>query len=305
MDKTPKVWLITGATSGLGLSLINTLSSSPSNLIIATGRNITTRFPRPIPPNTTLLDLDVTSPLPTITSTITAALSIHGRIDVLVNNAGISRMSVLEEMDEKLLRDVLEVNLFGAVKVTQAVVRHMRERREGTVVFVGAGMGWVGLPFLGGYSMSKGGLTMFAETLQKEIAPFGLRTVIFEPGGFDSDLTVTREGEAFAQPPEAKEYVELFSKVYGSGGIPPSQGDVNKVPQAIIDVVKGEGLAKGRQFPLRVALGPDALDAIRQKCNEQLHLLDEWEDVSLSVMHEGRRETSRWLLDGCSMLNKS
>jgi hypothetical protein len=148
-------------------------------------------------------------------------------------------------------------------------------------------------------------MTVFAETLQKEIAPLGLRTVIFEPGGFDSDLTVTRDGETFAQPPKAEEYVELFGKVYGSGGIPPSQGDVNKLPQAIIDVVKGEGLAEGKQFPLRVALGPDAMDAMRQKCNEQLQLLDEWEDVSLSVMHEGQRETSRWLLDGCSILNKS
>ncbi|KAK0625894.1 hypothetical protein B0T14DRAFT_411945, partial [Immersiella caudata] len=283
------VWLITGATTGLGLSLLHTLSSPPSSasLIIATGRNITARFPHPIPPNTTLLDLDVTSPLPTIASTISTALAIHGRIDVLVNNAGISRMGVCEEMGEEMLREIFEVNLFGAVKVTRAVVRHMRERREGTVVFVGAGMGWVGLPFLGGYSMSKGALTMFAETLQKEITPLGLRTVIFEPGGFDSDLTVTREGETFAQPPEAKEYVELFDKVYGSGGIPPSQGDVNKLPQAIVGVIKGEGLATGKPFPVRVILGPDALDAIRQKCNEQLQLMDEWEDVSLSVMHEG------------------
>jgi hypothetical protein len=146
---------------------------------------------------------------------------------------------------------------------------------------------------------------VFAESLQKEITPLGLRSVIFEPGGFDSDLTVSREGESFAQPPQADEYTELFGKVFGSGGIPPSPGDINRLPGAIIDVVKGEGLAAGRPFPVRVVLGPDALDAVRQKCNEQLKLLDTWEDVSLSVMHEGRRETSRWLLDGCSILNKS
>ncbi|KAK3346482.1 hypothetical protein B0T25DRAFT_279341 [Lasiosphaeria hispida] len=300
----PLIWLLTGCTSGSGLSLAHAISSR-GDLVIATGRSITTRLPSPSSPGITLLDLDITSPLPLISSTITAALSIHGRIDVLVNNAGISRMASLEEMDEEMLRGVFEVNLFGAVKVTQAVLPHMRSQKQGTVVFVGAGMGWVGLPFLGGYSMSKAALSMFAESLQKEIAPLGLRSVIFEPGGFDSDLTVSREGEQFAQPPQVDEYVELFGKTFGSGGIPPSPGDISKLPEAIIDVVKGEGLAKDRPFPVRVVLGPDALDAVRQKCNEQLQLLDNWEDVSLSMMHEGRRETSRWLLDGCSILNKS
>jgi hypothetical protein len=147
--------------------------------------------------------------------------------------------------------------------------------------------------------------TVFAESLQKEIAPLGLRSVVFEPGGFDSDLAISREGEPFVQAPQANEYAELFGKVFGGGGIPPSPGDIKKLPEAIIDVVKGEGLAAGKPFPVRVVLGPDALDAVRQKCNEQLQLLDKWEDVSLSVMHDGRRETSRWLLDGCSILNKS
>ncbi|KAK3342205.1 hypothetical protein B0T25DRAFT_574506 [Lasiosphaeria hispida] len=90
--------------------------------------------------------------------------------------------------------------------------------------------------------------TVFAESLQKEITPQGLRSVIFEPGGLDSDLTVSREGEQFAQAPQADD----------------------KLPGAIINVVKGEGSAKGRPFPVRVVLGPDALDAVRQKGNEQL-----------------------------------
>jgi len=145
---------------------------------------------------------------------------------------------------------------------------------------------------------------VFAEGLQKELTPLGLRSVIFEAGGFESNLTVAREGEQFAQPPQAEDYVALFGKTFG-GDLPELMGDINKLTSAIVDVVKGEGLAKGRPFPVRVVLGPDALDAIRQKCSEQMQLLDTWEDVALSVMVEGRRETSSWLLDGCSMLNKN
>jgi NAD(P)-dependent dehydrogenase (short-subunit alcohol dehydrogenase family) len=154
----PQVWLLTGCTSGSGLSLAHAISAR-GDLVIATGRSITNRLPSPSSPNITLLDLDITSPLASIRDTITTAISIHGRIDVLVNNAGISRLAALEEMSEEMLRGVFEVNLFGAVKMTQTVLPHMRSRKEGTVVFVGAGMGWVGLPFFGGYSMSKAALT--------------------------------------------------------------------------------------------------------------------------------------------------
>ena len=156
MPTQPQVWLLTGISPSpsLGLSLLHALSSRGA-LVLATGRSLTTRLPSP-PHNVTLFDLDVTSPLPQIQSTIAAALAVHGRIDVLVNNAGVSRLATLEEMDEDAMREVMEVNFWGAVKVTRAVLAAgMRERGEGTVVFVGAGMGWVGLPFLGGYSVSK------------------------------------------------------------------------------------------------------------------------------------------------------
>lgn len=151
---------------------------------------------------------------------------------------------------------------------------------------------------------------MYAEALQKEITPLGLRSIIFEPGGFESDLTVPRDGAPnTGGPTQTDDYRPLFDNVFGpKSGIPSSAkapSDIAKICEAIIDVIKGEGLAKGRPAPVRVVLGPDSMDAIRQKCHEQLKLLDDWEDVSLSVMKEGSRETSRWLLDNCSILNKN
>ncbi|KAK5651950.1 hypothetical protein OQA88_11492 [Cercophora sp. LCS_1] len=299
-----QVWLITGSTTGFGLSLSAYLSSL-GDIVIATGRRASTRLAHLTSPTFHPLDLDITSPPSEIQSVISHAVSLHGRIDVLVNNAGLSRLSSLEEGSPELMTKLFETNFFGAVKATQAVLPYMRNQKNGTVVFIGAGLGLVGMPFFGWYSVTKAALSMFAETLQKEIGPLGLRSVIFEPGGFDSELA-GRAGMEMRKP-GVEDYVPLWEgtfKRFGSGVAPRMPGDISKLPGVIVDVVKGEGLSKGRPWAVRVVLGPDALDAVRQKCGEQLVLLDRWEDVSLSVMTEGCRETTRWLLDGCSILEK-
>lgn len=299
----PLVWLITGCTSGIGLALVNGIAARGDN-VIATGREAHSRLAHLKSDNVALLDLDVTAPLSEIQSTVAQAVTIFGRIDVLVNNAGKSRMSSLEEASEVFLKSIFDVNLFGAIKTTQAMLPHMRAAKTGTVVFIGAGLGWVSMPFLTPYSLTKASLTMFAEGLQKEISPLGLRSLVVEPGGFETDLTVSRDGEPFGGLPQIDDYIPLFGKVFGGGEMPDVPGDITKLPNAIIDIVKGEGLAKGRPFPLRVLLGADSLDAIRQKCNEQLQLIEAWEDVTLSVVAEGYKDTSPWLLKNCSILPK-
>ncbi|KAK4216519.1 hypothetical protein QBC37DRAFT_385409 [Rhypophila decipiens] len=302
------VWLITGCTSGSGLALVHAIVSR-GDKVIATGRGATTRLASlqsSSPHSITALDLDVTSPLLQIQSIIDHAVSIHGRIDVLVNNAGRTGMSTLEEGSEDFVKNIFDINLFGATKVTQAVLPHMRAAKQGTVAFIGAGLGWVALPFLTHYSVTKAALT----SSPKRDSTLGLRSIIFEPGGFDSDLTTPTAGSPnTGGPTQLGDYGPLFNRVFGpesgipSGAIAPS--DITKLTNAIIDVIKGEGLAKGRPFPVRVVLGPDSLEAIRQKCNEQLKLMHDWEDVSLSVSKEGSSGASRWLLDNASILNKS
>ncbi|KAK3321351.1 hypothetical protein B0T19DRAFT_264211 [Cercophora scortea] len=299
---SPLVWLITGCTSGSGLALAQAIAARGDS-VIATGRDITNRSPSLVSPSIALLDLDVTSPLSDIETVVSRAVSLFGRIDVLVNNAGMTRLSNLEEASEAFVKAIFDVNLFGAIKVTQAVLPHMRAAKTGTVVCIGAGLGWVSIPFLTHYSLTKAALTMFAEGLHKEIAPLGLRSIIFEPGGFDSQLFVPRD-PTISRAPKIADYLPQFTKIFSSGNFVPPPGDIAKLPDAIIDVVKGEGLAAGRRVPVRVVLGPDSLDAIRQKCTEQLRLLDQWEDVSLSVMKEGARDTPQSFLDGFSILDK-
>ncbi|KAK3387886.1 hypothetical protein B0H63DRAFT_542363 [Podospora didyma] len=300
------VWLITGCTSGSGLALVHAIAAR-GDKVIATGRDATSRLAGLAvekKDSIAVLDLDVTAPLAEIQSVIAHAVTIFGGLDVLVNNAGVMRMAGIEEASEAFIQHMFDINVFGAIKTTQAVLPHMRAAKRGTVVFIGAGLGWAPLPFFTYYSLTKAALTMFAEGLQKEVAPLGLRSVIFEPGGFESRLAAPRDGEPSGGKPNVEDYLPLFGKIFG-GGRPQMQGDITKLPDTIIDVVKGEGLAKGRPLPMRVILGPDALDVIRQKCSEQLEMIDAWEDVTLSTMLEGRRETPRGLLKSCSVMSNN
>jgi NAD(P)-dependent dehydrogenase (short-subunit alcohol dehydrogenase family) len=152
------VWLITGTSSGFGLYLAQTLLSR-GDLVIATARN-----PAKSPElssltahkHLTILQLDVTSDQGTINATITQAAAIHGRIDVLVNNAGYIQIGTFEGLSMSDWHSQFETNFFGIVKTTKAVLPLMRKQsQKGVVVFIGSLSGWVGHPGVGAYSASK------------------------------------------------------------------------------------------------------------------------------------------------------
>ena len=172
----PLVYLITGATSGSGLALVRAIAAR-GDKVIATGRSASTRLAALKSDSIAVMDLDVTAPLADIQAVVSAAVTGEfggGGIDVLVNNAGVSKLAALEESSEALIRSVFEVNLFGAIKTTQAALPHMRAAGRGTVVFVGAGLGWVSLPFFNIYSMTKASLTSLYTPL-RSITPHHLQ----------------------------------------------------------------------------------------------------------------------------------
>lgn len=153
------VWLITGCTSGSGLALVHAIVKR-GDKVIATGRGASTRLSSLSSKDSiTVLDLDVTSPPAEIQAIVDHAASVNGRIDVLVNNAGRAGMSTLEEASPDFIKNIFDVNYFGAMKVTQAVLPHMRAAKRGTVAFIGAGLGHVAIPFLTHYSVTKAALT--------------------------------------------------------------------------------------------------------------------------------------------------
>ncbi|GKU05581.1 unnamed protein product [Fusarium langsethiae] len=286
------IWLVTATTSGLGAAVVHNLTKRGER-VIATGRGVTERLKHLQSDDVFLLDLDVTAPRAEIAEQIKKAWNVWGRIDVLLNNAGISAPKSVEEADDDLVRNIFDVNLFGTLHVTQSILPYFREQKGGTIAFIGAGLGWGPLPFLSHYAASKAALGALVEGLAKEVRRFNVRCIIFEPGGFPSQLGQPKEGsvEGFgkykpaidAYNPGFEEMMDVFANDIALN-VP---GDVRKLSERIVDCIKGEGISAGRDEPVRVILGSDALRLIEQKCKEQLELTSSWEDVSLSTDRDG------------------
>ncbi|EKJ74178.1 hypothetical protein FPSE_05641 [Fusarium pseudograminearum CS3096] len=291
------IWLVTATTSGLGAAVVQNLTTR-GDRVVATGRGVTERLKHLQSDDVFLLNLDVTAPRAEIAEQVKKAWGVWGRIDVLLNNAGISAPKSVEEADDDFVRNIFDVNLFGTLHVAQAILPHFREQKSGTLAFIGAGVGWGPLPFLSHYAASKAALGAFVEGLAKEVRRFNIRCIIFEPGGFPSQLGQPREGsvEGFGMyKPAIDAYNSGFEEMMGvfANDIAPSvPGDISKLSERIVDCVKVEGMSAGRDEPVRVILGSDALRLIEQKCKEQLELASTWEDVSLSTDRDGHNHVA-------------
>lgn len=194
---------------------------------------------------------------------------------------------------DEFVDSIFNVNLFGTLRITQAILPYFRAQRSGTIAFTGAGVGWGAIPFLSHYAASKAALDIFVEGLATEVQPFNIRCVIFEPGGFVSQLGMPREGsnDGFGKyKPAIADYNALFDdmmNVFATDIGPNMPGDVNKLAERVVDCVQRKGLFAEQPWVVRVILGSDSLAVIRQKCKEQAKLADDGEVVSLSTDRDG------------------
>ncbi len=193
-----KVWFITGASRGLGVELTKAALAA-GHAVVATGRN-----PAKVAaalgehPNLLILKLDVTS-MDDAQAAVDAAVATFGRIDVMVNNAGNFYAGFFEELSPEQVRSQLESLLFGPMNVTRAVLPTMRRQRAGLLLNVSSTAGITGGMFCSAYSAAKFGVEGWTESLAVEIAPFGIRTMLVEPGFFRTEL-LTNDSTTFAAP---------------------------------------------------------------------------------------------------------
>jgi len=181
-----KTILITGASSGLGKAIGEYLFHKGHN-VFGTSRNPENVANSPFP----LLALDLNKP-ETIVHCVDKVIEIAGRIDVLVNNAGVGILGPLEEIPTDELRKHFETNLFGPVEVMKAVIPHMRARGYGHIVNITSIAGYTGLPFRAAYSASKGALELLTEAVRMEVKPFGIEVCALAPGEFATDIASRR-----------------------------------------------------------------------------------------------------------------
>ena len=272
-------WLITGCSKGLGLSLARAVLARGDRLI-ATARRVETlsALEATAPERVLALALDVTDP-DAVDRVVAAAISRFGAIDVLVNNAGYGLAGAIEEISDAEARAQIETNLFGALNMTRAVLPGMRARRRGHLLQISSVAGFAATPGLGLYNASKFALEGFSEALAQEVAEFGIRVTIVQPGPFRTDwagpslLTPARRIADYAGT--AHRTIETLN---GYSGRQP--GDPDKAAQAMIAVVESE------RPPLRLPLGDLALSRIRGKLKTTAAELDAWDGVSRATSFE-------------------
>ena len=213
--------------------------------------------------NLLAIKLDVTRPQDA-QAAVEAAVAKFGRIDVLVNNAGNFFAGFFEELSPEQVRNQIETLLFGPMNVTRAVLPVMRKQRSGLLLTISSTAGIAGQMFCTAYAAAKFGIEGWMESLTPEIAPFGIRTMLVEPGFFRTEL-LTNDSTTYAKPSiddyaeKTKEIVAAWKSMDGKQG-----GDPAKLADALVKLVALQ------DPPTRFAAGADAVQTFEAKANTLL-----------------------------------
>jgi NAD(P)-dependent dehydrogenase (short-subunit alcohol dehydrogenase family) len=274
-----KVWFITGAGRGMGTDIAKAALAA-GHAVVATGRD-PEKVSAAVGPADDLMTvkLDITDPAEAQAAT-EAAVGRFERIDVLVNNAGNFYAGFFEEMTPEDFRAQVETNLFGPMNVTRALLPVMRAQRSGLVIAISSLAGMVGTEFGSAYSTSKFGMEGWIEALSPEVAPFGIRTMLVEPGYFRTDL-LTPESTRYTSS-SIDDYAERTEQTIaawkGVNGQQP--GDPAKLAAALVSVAREENP------PLRWIAGADAVVAVEQKAKDLLAQVDAYRELSSNLAHD-------------------
>jgi NAD(P)-dependent dehydrogenase (short-subunit alcohol dehydrogenase family) len=275
-----KVWFITGAGRGLGVDIAKAALAA-GNALVATARNAQA-VNKALGAHEELVavDLDVTDPT-AAQAAISAAVERFGRLDVVVNNAGSFQAGFFEEMTPEAFRSQIETTLFGPVNVTRAALPQLRAQRSGLVMTISSTAGIASeVDFLTAYAASKFGVEGFMEGLATEVAPFGIKTMLVEPGFFRTEL-LTPQSTQYAEPSIA-DYVERTRQTIEAWrGMDGKQvGDPGKLADALVQ------LAALEEPPLRFAAGADAVETFENKARSLLSQADAHRELSTSLAHD-------------------
>ena len=273
-----RVWMITGTSAGFGREIAETALRA-GDRVVATARHPESLddLVASAPDQVLAVPLDVTRD-DQIEPAVATALERFGRIDVLVNNAGHGSVGAIEEIDLDELRELMDTMYFGAMALTQAVLPHMREQGGGAIVQISSMGGQLSTAGFGAYCSAKWALEAMSSALSEEVAPFGIRVLIVEPGQFRTEFG----GSRMQRSPEIPAYAETVgpTREFVDDMDGTQAGDPAKAAAAILKVLDSP------EPPLRLALGNDAVDAIREEHERRRADLDAWERLSRAAGYE-------------------
>ena len=283
LTTTKPVWFITGCSTGFGRELAKHVLELGYRAVV------TARYPEDVKDlsasgDALILKLDVTDQ-GQINAAVKAAEDHFGRIDVLVNNAGIGYFAAIEESEEDQVRKMFEINVFGLGRMIHAALPGMREHRKGCIVNVSSVGGLVGFPAVGYYNATKFAVEGLSEALRKEVEPLGIKVMLVEPSGFRTDW-------AGRSANESKIHIDDYATTAGKGRsqlreISGKQaGDPVRAAHAIIKAIESPNP------PHHLLLGNAAYEGATAKLDELRKEFSAWEAVSRGAdfpeKHEGQ-----------------
>lgn len=249
-----KVWLVTGASSGFGRAIVEAALAAGDVVVGAARRTeglddlVAAR-----PDQMETLRLDVTD-TGAAEAAVRDVVARHGRIDVLVNNAGRALVGAFEETTEQELRDLFDLHVFGPAALTRAVLPFMRERRSGAIVQMSSMGGQTSFAGVSAYSGTKFALEGLSEGLADEVAEYGIKVLIVEPGAFRTSFFDSGRARTSADSGVYANVSATRGAAADSHGVQP--GDPAKAAALILAALDAE------ETPLRLPLGEDAVDAV-------------------------------------------
>jgi NAD(P)-dependent dehydrogenase (short-subunit alcohol dehydrogenase family) len=278
-----KTWFITGASRGFG-RIWAEAALERGDRVTATARkradvaDLAGRFGDRVLP----LALDVIDS-GQVQRAVDQAYGHFGRLDVLVNNAGASLFAATEEASDEQIRGLFDANYLGMVRVLRAALPLLRKQGSGHILGVSSGLGITALPLIGFYCATKWAVEAMHESLAQEVAGFGLKVTIVEPGAYATDFGKSSQiadgMEAYAEL--RKQFLTHLANV--------ERGDPEATAEAILKLVDAENP------PLRLALGTSILPRARAAYTERLKTWEAWEEVSNAAMGEPKESMAGWI----------
>ncbi|WP_339308012.1 oxidoreductase [Paenibacillus sp. FSL R5-0519] len=273
----PKVWLITGCSTGFGRHIAEQAIDAGYKVVV-TARNVDqiTDLTAGHEDHVLALPLDVTNS-EQIRYVVDRTIEKFNRIDVLVNNAGIGYFSSVEESVEEETRKMFEINFWGLMHVTNAVLPHMRSQKNGHIINFSSIGGLTSFPTLGYYHATKYAVEGISESLSQELAPFNIHVTLIEPSSFRTDWGGRSSAKTETSIPELKESIvgQMLQGIQLGAG--QEAGDPLKAAEAVIKVVETT------EPPLRLLLGQQAYDAATYKFNNMLESIEEWKETTINA----------------------
>jgi NAD(P)-dependent dehydrogenase (short-subunit alcohol dehydrogenase family) len=273
-----KIWFITGISRGFGLELAKAVLAE-GDVVIGTSRDGKTKI-ESAPETQHVLPLEITTP-GQAAQVVKQAFSIHGRIDVIVNNAGYGLLGAVEEAGIEESRHLFEVNFFGPLQIIQAALPFLRVQRKGHIINISSIAGLAPNAGSGLYAATKFALGGMSESLAQDVAPLGIHVTVVEPGAFRTDFlsahSIRKTDHSIGDYNETSgKTIAYLDQIAGK-----QQGDPVLGARAIIQAVQAD------RPPLHLVIGSDAMRRTRNKLQQFTAELDLWEKVSLSTDFAG------------------